>query len=166
MKIRIITTGGTIDKVYFDAQSAYEVGESHVPDILRDSNVTFEYDVINLMRKDSLELTEADRRLIRDTVASSDVPRIVVTHGTDTIVETAKALVGVPGRVVVLTGSLHPARFKTSDAVFNVAAAVTAAQTLPEGVYIAMNGRIFGPHEVRKNRERNRFEKIDGDGSP
>jgi L-asparaginase len=166
MKIRIITTGGTIDKVYFDAQSAYEVGESHVPDILRDSNVTFEYDVINLMRKDSLELTDADRRLIRETVASSDVPRIVVTHGTDTIVDTAKALVGVPGRVVVLTGSLHPARFKTSDAVFNVAAAVTAAQTLPEGVYIAMNGRIFDPHEVRKNRERNRFERIDGDGSP
>jgi L-asparaginase len=165
MKIRIITTGGTIDKVYFDEQSAYEVGESHVPDILRDSHVTFDYDVINLMRKDSLQMTDADRRLIRETVAASDVPRIVVTHGTDTMVETAKALVGVPGRVVVLTGSLYPARFKTSDAVFNVAAAVTAAQTLPEGVYIAMNGHVFEPHEVRKNRERNRFERIDGEGS-
>jgi L-asparaginase len=157
--VRIVTTGGTIDKVYFDASSEYEVGESHVPDILRESNVTREWAVTNLLRKDSLDLTEEDRALIRRTVETAEEDRIVVTHGTDTMVDTARALKGIPGKTIVLTGSLHPARFKTTDAVFNVAAAFTAAQTLPPGVYLAMNGRIFPPDRVRKNRERNRFEE-------
>lgn len=160
MKVRIITTGGTIDKVYFDAKSAYEVGESHVPEILSESNVTLDFDVVNLLRKDSLELTDEDRALVRRAVESCDVAHIVVTHGTDTMVETAKALLGVPGKTVVLTGSLQPARFKTTDAVYNVASAVTAAQTLPAGVYVAMNGRIFAPDHVRKNRGANVFEDL------
>jgi L-asparaginase len=159
MRIKILTTGGTIDKVYFDATSEYEVGDSRVPEILRESNVTFEFVTVNLMRKDSLELTDEDRQTIRREIERSEETRIVVTHGTDTMVRTAQALQGIPGRVIVLTGSLHPARFRTSDAVFNVAAAVTAVQILPEGVYLAMNGRIFPPDRVRKNRERNRFEE-------
>jgi L-asparaginase len=159
MRIKILTTGGTIDKVYFDATSEYEVGDSRVPEILRESNVTFDFVTVNLMRKDSLELTDEDRQTIRREIERSEETRIVVTHGTDTMVRTAQALQGIPGRVIVLTGSLHPARFRTSDAVFNVAAAVTAVQILPEGVYLAMNGRIFPPDRVRKNRERNRFEE-------
>jgi L-asparaginase len=135
------------------------VGDSRVPEILRESNVTFEFVTVNLMRKDSLELTDEDRQTIRREIERSEETRIVVTHGTDTMVRTAQALQGIPGRVIVLTGSLHPARFRTSDAVFNVAAAVTAVQILPEGVYLAMNGRIFPPDRVRKNRERNRFEE-------
>jgi L-asparaginase len=161
MKVRIITTGGTIDKVYFDAKSEYEVGESHIPEILRESNVTREWEVVNLLRKDSLDLTDEDRATIRAAAESAPEDHIVVTHGTDTMADTAKALAGIPGKTIVLTGSLHPARFKTTDAVFNVAAAFTAAQTLPPGVYLAMNGRIFSPDRVRKNRERNRFEETD-----
>lgn len=164
MTVRIITTGGTIDKVYFDAKSEYEVGDSHVPEILRESNVTREYVVSNLLRKDSLDLTEEDRALIRRTVEASEEDSIVVTHGTDTMVDTAKALAGIPGKTIVLTGSLHPARFKSSDALFNVASAFTAAQTLPPGVYLAMNGRIFSPDRVRKNREKYRFEEIGEEG--
>ncbi|HMB70007.1 MAG TPA: asparaginase domain-containing protein [bacterium] len=157
--VRIITTGGTIDKVYFDATSEYEVGESHIPEILRESNVTAEWAVTNLMRKDSLDLTDEDRATIRRAVEAAGENHIVVTHGTDTMVQTARALTGLPDKTIVLTGSLHPARFKTTDAVFNVAAAFTAAQALPPGVYVAMNGRIFRPDRVRKNRERNRFEE-------
>ena len=158
MKIKIITTGGTIDKVYFDAKSSYEVGESSVPDILHESNVTLDFEVVNLLRKDSLELTDEDRALIRGTVEASAEDRFVVTHGTDTMVETARALMGLEGKTIVLTGSLTPARFKTTDAVYNVASAVTAAQCLPPGVYLAMNGRVFHPDRVRKNRDANRFE--------
>ncbi|MEZ5066305.1 MAG: asparaginase domain-containing protein [bacterium] len=161
MKVCIITTGGTIDKIYFDAKSAYEVGESNVPNILREANATLDWEVVNLLRKDSLELTDADRALIRATVESRPESRIVVTHGTDTMVETARALVGVPGKTIVLTGSLAPARFKFSDAEFNVGLALGAAQTAPPGVWIAMNGRVFDPANVRKNREANRFEETE-----
>jgi len=162
MRIRIITTGGTIDKVYFDAKSAYEVGESHVPEILRESHVTLDYEVENVLRKDSLDITDEDRALIRAAVEGAPERAVVVTHGTDTMVETGRVLRGIPGKVVVLTGSLHPARFKSSDAVFNVASALIAVQTLPEGVYITMNGRIYDPYRVRKNRELNVFEETEG----
>jgi L-asparaginase len=123
-----------------------------------------EYEVVNVLRKDSLEITDEDRALIRATIEAAPERAIVVTHGTDTMAETGRVLGGIPGKVVVLTGSLHPARFKSSDAVFNVASAVTAVQTLPEGVYITMNGRIYDPGRVRKNRELNVFEEIE-DGS-
>jgi len=160
MKIHFITTGGTIDKVYFDARSKYEVGDSQIPEMLRDSNATIEYAVMNVLQKDSLELTVEDRAVLRQAIESSDEQHFVVTHGTDTMIDTAKALGGIPGKVVVLTGSLSPARFKSSDAVFNVGTAVAAVQCLPEGVYIVMNGRIFSPDRVRKNREANRFEEV------
>ncbi len=160
MRIRFITTGGTIDKIYFDGKSLYEGGDSLVAEILRESNVAFEFVMESVLRKDSLEMTGDDRRLVRAAVERSPERRVVVTHGTDTMIETAKVLRGVPGKVVAVTGSLWPARFKTSDAPFNIAVAAAAVQTMPEGVYLAMNGRIFDPDRVRKNREANRFEEV------
>lgn len=160
MKLRIITTGGTIDKLYFDAKSEYQVGEPQIGGILRDVGVAFDYEVASLMRKDSLEMNDADRARIREAVKTSPEDRIVITHGTDTMLDTARAIADAPGKTVVLTGALNPARFQDSDAMFNIGCAVAAAQVCPPGVYIAMNGRIWIPSEVRKNVEANRFEAV------
>ncbi|AEN74126.1 Asparaginase/glutaminase [Rhodothermus marinus SG0.5JP17-172] len=160
MDVKIFTTGGTIDKVYFDAKSTYEVGDPQIVDILREANVTIDWELETLFRKDSLDLTDEDRAVIVEKVRRESCPRILITHGTDTMIETAKALQGIPGKTIVLVGSLSPARFKSSDAEFNIGFALAAVQTLPPGVYIAMNGRIFHPDRVRKNREANRFEPI------
>ena len=159
MFIRFITTGGTIDKVYFDAMSRFEVGESVVKQILADGLVSFDYDVVPMFRKDSLELTDEDRQALRDYVSADDAGRYVISHGTDTMVETAEALNGIPERTIVLTGALSPARFKTTDAVFNVGMAVATAQSAAPGVYIVMNGRVFEAGNVRKDRDGNRFVK-------
>lgn len=158
MTIRILTTGGTIDKVYFDQKSTFEVGEPQILEVLREVNVIVPYTLTPLLRKDSLELTDADRQLIRQAVEAADESRILLTHGTDTMVETARALQGIAGKTIVLTGAMQPARFRQTDAVFNIGAAFTAVQLLPPGVYIAMNGRLFDPQQVRKNVAANRFE--------
>jgi L-asparaginase len=160
MQIQIFTVGGTIDKVYFDEMSRYEVGDPRVVEILAEANVDLEYRVASLMRKDSLEMTDEDRHRIRQEVIATDARRIVITHGTDTMARTGEALAGIPGKTIVLTGAMAPARFKSSDAVFNVGCAIVAVQVLPPGVYIAMNGRIFDPARVRKDRTRNRFEAV------
>jgi L-asparaginase len=162
MRIHVIATGGTIDKVYFDATSAYAVGEPRVADILRDSNVGFEFSVESVIRKDSLDISDADRRLIRERVIASSAERILITHGTDTMVQTALELYGISGKTIVLTGAMQPAKFRESDAVFNVGTAVAAVQLLSDGVYIAMNGRIFDPRRARKNKELNCFEESSG----
>ncbi|MCC7097325.1 MAG: asparaginase [Thermomonas sp.] len=156
----IVTTGGTIDKIYFDAKSDYQVGEPQIGGILEDFRVAFRFHVIPLLRKDSLFVTDADRQLLRDTIAAQDEAHVLVTHGTDSMVQTAEVLAGIPGKTIVLTGALNPARFEGSDAVFNIGCAVGAVQSLPAGVYIAMNGRIWDPGKVRKNVEANRFEPI------
>jgi len=158
MRIRFITTGGTIDKIYFDALSQFEVGESVVQHILADALVDIEYDVVSLLQKDSLEIDEKDRQLLRDYIAADDATRYVITHGTDTMPETADALSGLDGRTIVLTGALTPARFRTTDAIFNVGMAIATAQVASPGVYIAMSGQIFDAGAVRKNRTENRFE--------
>jgi L-asparaginase len=158
MRIAIFTTGGTIDKVYFDAVSRFEVGETVVSKILREGGVTFDFEVVPLMRKDSLEITDAEREAIRAAVAVREESRIIVTHGTDTMVDTARVLATVPGKTIVLTGALSPARFQASDAVFNIGMAVAAVQACPPGVWIAMSGQVFGYDRVRKNRDLNRFE--------
>jgi L-asparaginase len=158
MDITILTTGGTIDKIYFDATSEYEVGEPQIAYILREANFTPAYRIEKLFRKDSLELTDEDRAVIAERVRNEPCRRIVITHGTDTMVQTAQALTGVTGKTVVFVGSLSPALFKVSDAEFNIGFAMAAVQTLPEGIYIAMNGRIFDPQHVQKNRSMNRFE--------
>ena len=161
MQIVFITTGGTIDKVYFDQKSDFEVGDSQGPEILRESGVTLHCEFIQLFKKDSLDITDADRQKIRETIAASGQKRFIVTHGTDTMIQTAAFLNDLPGKTIVITGSLTPARFKNSDAAFNVGSALGAVQCLPPGAYIAMNGRIASPHQVRKNREANCFELID-----
>ncbi len=156
--LTIVATGGTIDKIYFDDKSAYQIGAPQIGEILTQLGVAFAFEVIALMRKDSLHMDDADRDLIRRTILAQPHRHVLVTHGTDTMVETARALAGIPGKTIVLTGALNPARFQGSDAVFNIGCAVGAIQALPDGVYIAMNGRVWDPARVRKNREANRFE--------
>ncbi len=159
MRIKFFTTGGTIDKIYFDAKSEYEVGPPQVLEMLKDANVVFEYEIESILRKDSLDMTEADRQLIREKVAGEPCGRVVVTHGTDTMIQTGRALAGIPGKTIVLTGSMQPARFRVTDAGFNIGSAIGAVQALPAGVYIVMNGRVFDPQKARKNLERNCFEE-------
>ncbi len=158
MPLHVLTTGGTIDKVYFDARSDYEVGDPQLVDILRDVGVAAEVEVETLMRKDSLDLTDADRALIAERVRATAARRVLITHGTDTMAATARALGDAAGKTVVLVGSLSPARFKGSDAEFNIGFALAAVQTLPPGVWVAMNGLVFPADSVKKNREANRFE--------
>jgi L-asparaginase len=156
--IAILSTGGTIDKVYFDAQSEYEVGEPQIANILRQVGARVEFTVEMLLRKDSLDLTDEDRTRIRVHAGQTQATRVLITHGTDGMVKTASALAGLEGKTIVLVGSLSPARFKDSDAEFNIGFALAAVQTLPFGVWIAMNGRVFPYDKVRKNRKLNRFE--------
>ncbi|HLP03350.1 MAG TPA: asparaginase domain-containing protein [Opitutaceae bacterium] len=158
MLIKVFTTGGTIDKVYFDKLSEFQIGDPQIAEILAPVNPGFEWAVEPVLRKDSLDLTEADRALLRERIAADPAERVLVTHGTDTMRETARALAGIPGKTVVLTGALAPARFRDSDAVFNVGFALACVQTLPAGVYLAMNGTVFNPFHVRKNRSQNTFE--------
>ena len=158
MFIRFITTGGTIDKIYFDDMSRYEVGDSLVTHILADGLVTFDYELVSLFRKDSLEMTDADRLAIRHYIEEDSAGHFIITHGTDTMADTAAALQDIQDKRIVLTGALSPARFKSTDAVFNLGMAVAAVQVVEAGVYIAMNGQVFPGGRVRKNRERNRFE--------
>ncbi|MBB5018338.1 L-asparaginase [Chitinivorax tropicus] len=158
MSLRIITTGGTIDKIYFDAKSNYEIGEPMVTSILEEGLATVPHVVQPILRKDSLELTDDDRQLIYDTVAAAPEQHIVITHGTDTMPVTAAKLKSIQGKTIVLTGAMAPARFRITDSIFNIGCAVAAAQALPAGVYITMNGRIFEAGKVRKNLELGRFE--------
>ena len=161
MHISIIAVGGTIDKVYFDAKSQYEVGPPNIARVLAEMNLAVDYTITSLMQKDSLDLTDADREIILAAVQQDSSCRILITHGTDTMVQTARYLLPVKGKTIVLTGALEPALFKTSDAVFNIGGAMAAAQTLAPGVYIAMNGRVFTADNVRKNLAENRFEELE-----
>lgn len=157
-QLLIVTTGGTIDKVYFDDKSDFQVGEPQIGRILDELGVAFRFNVIPILRKDSLHITAADRELLRATIAAQPARHVLVTHGTDSMVETAKALASISDKTIVLTGALNPARFRGSDADFNIGTAVGAVQCLRPGVYIAMNGRIWDPLKVRKNVAVNRFE--------
>jgi len=154
----IVTTGGTIDKVYFDDKSDFQVGDPQIGRILEELGVAFRFSVIPILRKDSLHITAADRELLRATIAAQPAKHVLVTHGTDTMVDTAKVLASIVDKTIVLTGALNPARFRGSDADFNIGTAVGAVQCLPPGVFIAMNGRIWDPLKVRKNVAANRFE--------
>ena len=157
----ILTTGGTIDKVYFDANSEYEVGEPMVPQVFADVGASLDYRLVPLMRKDSLEITDEDRELIRRTCDEAEERMIVITHGTDTMTTTAESLADVGGgKTIVLTGSLAPARFRLTDAIFNLGCALGAVAGCAPGVYIAMHGRVFEAGKVRKNRDAGRFEDI------
>jgi len=163
VKIHILTTGGTIDKIYFDQLSEYQVGEPQIGEVLREVHVAIEWEIESILRKDSLELTDEDRAMIRRSVEATSCDRVLVTHGTDTMCETGRLLCGIEGKTIVLTGSLAPAMFKTSDAIFNIGFALACVQILPPGVYIAMNGRVFDPRRARKNRAANIFEETSGE---
>ena len=158
MEIKILTVGGTIDKIYFDAQSEFQVGEPQIGELLQEANVNFDYSVESLLRKDSLDMTDEDRQLVRAAVERDTADHILITHGTDTMADTARALVGVAGKTVVLTGAMQPASLRKSDAIFNIGFAIAALQRLDEGVYVAINGQVFDPRHVHKNREQQRFE--------
>jgi L-asparaginase len=155
--ICVVTTGGTIDKLYFDSLSAYQVGESVVRKLLSIANVKYPFDVVEALRKDSLELTDADRDQLYGCIAGLKTSRVIVTHGTDTMTVTAARLAAVNGKTIVMTGALQPARFSESDAPFNLGMAFAAAQTAPPGVFIVMNGEVFPANAVHKDREAGRF---------
>ncbi len=159
-RLKIFTTGGTIDKIYFDAKSEFQIGEPQIAELLREANTFFDYRVESLLRKDSLDMDDADRAMIRDRVVKDESSRILITHGTDTMVESAMALIGIDGKTIVLTGAMQPARLRVSDAVFNIGYAVAVAQMSAPGVYIAINGLVFDPTYCRKNIPGNRFEKL------
>lgn len=158
MHIKVFTTGGTIDKVYFDATSEYQVGPPNISVVFDELKLGFTYTIESLMKKDSLEITDDDRDIIYQTVSAEPANRILITHGTDTMVQTAKRLADIQGKTIVLTGALKPALFKTTDAVFNIGCAVIAVQTLSSGIYIAMNGCVFTHDHVRKNIKHGIFE--------
>ncbi len=160
--ILVLTTGGTIDKNYFDALSEYQIVDSGIPALLKEARVALPFRVVEVCRKDSLELTDADRANIARHAAEANETRIVITHGTDTMTETAKVLAAaVPGKTIVLTGALSPARFAETDAPFNLGMAFAAAQVAAPGVYIAMSGQVFDGLNVRKDRAAGRFVAVE-----
>jgi L-asparaginase len=161
MMIKIFSTGGTIDKVYFDQKSAFQVGEPQISALLKEANICFDYAIESVLRKDSLDLTDADRQLIVNTIKADPAEKILVTHGTDTMIDTARQLATIPEKTIVLVGSMQPARLRASDAEFNIGYAIAAVQLLGHGTWIAMNGQIFSPDKVSKNVKLNRFERND-----
>ena len=160
MKIIFLATGGTFDKVYYDALGDYHIGDPQVSSILEQAKVALDYQVEAIISKDSLDLNDADRAVLRERIAKDANNHFVVVHGTDTMVETACALQSINEKTIVLTGAMQPARFKNSDAEFNAGFALASVQLLKPGVYIAMNGEIFTADKVRKNRDKGRFEAI------
>lgn len=159
-RVKIFCTGGTIDKVYFDALSEYKIGEPVANGILREALAKFPYTVESILKKDSLEITDEDREKIFNQVKADSCAHILITHGTDTMIDTAQRLQEIPDKTIVLTGAMQPARFRNTDATFNMGYAIAAAQHLPAGVYLAMNGQIFTPNAVQKNRAEAQFESI------
>lgn len=159
-KLHVFTTGGTIDKVYFDALSEFQVGETALDHILKEANFSAPYEITSLMRKDSLELTDEDRAILREAIAASKSDNILVTHGTDTMVKSANALGDMPNTTIVFTGAMQPASLRSTDAVFNIGFALACTQIMPPGIYIAMSGRVFKATNVRKDRDAQRFVEI------
>ena len=160
MTIRFITTGGTFDKVYYDAKSDYHIGDPMIPQILEEGNIDFEYAVTPVIKKDSLDITDEDRALIRQAVIDAVESQIIITHGTDSMVKTAETLGDIAGKTIVLVGAMQPARMRYTDAPYNIGVATTAVQLLEPGIYLAMHGRIFDPHKTRKNVAASKFESV------
>jgi L-asparaginase len=158
--ITVFTTGGTFDKIYFDAKSEFHIGDTQVNAILEEGNVTLAYRVEPVFRKDSLEVTEDDRRLLCEKVAACPSRHILITHGTDTMADTARLLAtyDIADKTIVLVGAMQPARMRYTDAPFNLGFALAAVQLLSPDIYIAMNGQVFHHSNVTKNRKHSRFE--------
>ena len=159
--ICIFVTGGTFDKTYDEIRGRLTFGDTHLPEMLRLGRSRVDVSIRTLMMVDSLDMSAADRELIVRSCAQCEERRIVVTHGTDTMVETARAIAaGALEKTVVLTGAMIPYAFGSSDGLFNLGSALSLAQVLPPGVYVAMNGQHFTWDNVRKNRESGIFEPI------
>ena len=161
MTIRLFITGGTFDKEYNELTGSLYFKDTHVPEILRAGRCHLDVDVRTLMMVDSLEMTDGDRRIVCEQCASCPVERIVITHGTDTMEVTARAL-GEAGidKTIVLTGAMIPWAFGSSDGLFNLGSALSFAQALPHGVYVAMNGQWFPWDDVAKNKSLGVFERL------
>lgn len=161
MAIRIYITGGTFDKEYDEITGTLFFKETHLPEMLKLGRSRVDVDIRTLMMIDSLQMTEADRDLIADHCNREDHQRIIITHGTDTMVETAKVLAEkVPGKTIVITGAMIPYKFGSSDGLFNLGSSLAFVQTLPAGVYVAMNGRWFHWNNVWKNKQTGVFEEL------
>lgn len=159
MKLLFIQTGGTIDKDYpkTNLGYAFEITDPAVSRILPEVNPSFEYEIVSACKKDSTELTEEDRGNIFKLCAESVVDKIIITHGTDTMIETARALSEIKNKTIVLTGAMRPEKFSNTDADFNIGLAVGGAQSLPAGVYIAMHGIILPWDKITRNLETGQF---------
>ena len=158
LRIQVFVTGGTFDKAYNELNGNLFFKETHLHEMLHLGRSNLDLSITTLMMKDSLDFVEADRANIASACNASNAERIVITHGTDTMTATAALLTGLTDKVIVFTGSMQPARFRHSDAVFNLGCAIGALQVLPPGVYIAMNGQVAAAHTVTKNRAASRFE--------
>lgn len=159
MKILFIQTGGTIDKDYPKTTKGYvfEIAEPAVKRILQKINPNFEFEIISVLKKDSLDITEEDRKKIYEACQKINADKIIITHGTDTMIETAKKLSSIKNKVIILTGAMKPEKFSDSDAPFNVGVAVGAINSLNNGIFIAMNGRIYPADKCKRNLENGQF---------
>lgn len=161
MSIRIFITGGTFDKEYNEITGQLYFNDSHLPEMLQLGRSRLDVEIRTLMMVDSLEMTETDRDLIADHCLKSPEDKIIITHGTDTMAHTAARLAQkVAGKTVVITGAMIPYKFGSSDGLFNLGSALAFVQTLPPGVYVAMNGRYFSAGNVRKNKQTGEFEEL------
>jgi L-asparaginase len=161
MAIRILITGGTFDKEYNELTGELFFKDTHLPEMLKLGRCRVSVDIRTLMMIDSLDMTEQDRILIADHCLKADENRIIITHGTDTMAETARFLGGrIQDKTVVLTGAMIPYKFGSSDGLFNLGSSLAFVQSLPKGVYVAMNGRIFHWDNVRKNKQTGEFEEL------
>lgn len=161
MAIRILITGGTFDKEYNELTGELFFKDTHLPEMLKLGRCRAEVDIRTLMMIDSLDMTDEDRRIIADHCIRAEERQLIITHGTDTMAETARFLAGrITGKTIVLTGAMIPYKFGSSDGLFNLGSAMAFVQTLPSGVYVAMNGRCFSWDNVRKNRQTGQFEEI------
>jgi len=161
MAIKIFVTGGTFDKEYNEITGELFFKDTHLPELLALGRSTVKVDITTLMMIDSLEMTEADREIIAENCIKTNENRILITHGTDTMVDTARILAEkIKDKTIVLTGAMIPYKFGSSDGLFNLGSALSFVQILPPGVYIAMNGRYFNWDNCRKNKITGKFEKV------
>jgi len=162
MTVRIFVTGGTFDKEYDELEGRLYFRDTHLQEMLKLGRCKVEVDIRTLMMIDSLEMTDADRKIILDNCLKCKEDSIVITHGTDTMGETARILgEALLKKTIVLTGAMVPFKFGSSDGLFNLGSALAFAQCLPQGVYVAMNGRYFLWDCVRKNKKTGEFEDKD-----
>lgn len=161
MAVRIFVTGGTFDKEYNELNGQLFFKDTHIQEILKLGRCKVDMSIRTLMLVDSLEMTDTDRNIIVENCKNTEEERIVVTHGTDTMTVTAKVLAeNIRDKTIVITGAMIPYKFGSSDGLFNLGSALAFAQTLPHGIYIAMNGKYFNWNNVRKNRQTGFFEEI------